>query len=290
MPGWAHSRGLPLLVRNPNTALVPERDAVRDPVQYARRNESFVSQTLCDVMPAVIPAPIPPPLLDTLLHQAPLDVLLFDTDLICRYAAPADDTLFGRAAHELIGLSADEVFPPAGGDLGPALQLAARNAATYENPSYRYTFEEAQTRTLFCWSVRIQSVALRDYRGREEFRGVLVTLADVQDLADTNDRLTAEIEALRRERGLLRRQLDAAQQRVGTLVQARRHLQSAVRNQLTPVIGYLQLLYRRPQQLNGQPAAAVIETHVLPGLRRVVEELEQAEAGTRGGERTRDPG
>ncbi len=31
-----------------------------------------------------MPAPLPSPLLETMLHLAPLDVLLFDSELVCR--------------------------------------------------------------------------------------------------------------------------------------------------------------------------------------------------------------
>ena len=53
---------------------------------------------------------LPQPLLETLLHRAPLDLLLFDVRLICRYAAPAGDTLLGRTAAELVGQSAEVLF------------------------------------------------------------------------------------------------------------------------------------------------------------------------------------
>lgn len=41
-------------------------------------------------MTTILPAPLPPPLIETILHRAPLDVLLFDTELMCRYAVLAD--------------------------------------------------------------------------------------------------------------------------------------------------------------------------------------------------------
>ncbi len=53
-------------------------------------------------MTTMAPAPLPLPLLETLLRMAPLDVLLFDTELVCRFAALADETLFGRTAAEFV--------------------------------------------------------------------------------------------------------------------------------------------------------------------------------------------
>jgi CRP-like cAMP-binding protein len=167
-------------------------------------------------MPTISPlAPLPPPLLETLLRSTPLDVLLFDSELVCRYAALSDDTLFGRSAEEFLGRSVDEVFPPARSDLRSALELAAHSTANYQYPAYRYTYADTEhtSETAFCWSVRVEPVTLHDYRGREEFRGVLVTLVDVLDLADDNDRLRQENDSLRRENDRLQRELTALQRR-----------------------------------------------------------------------------
>ena len=223
-------------------------------------------------MVANIPAPLPSPLLETMLHLAPLDVLLFDTDLVCRYAALAGDTLFGHSAAELKGRHAEEIVPPGQGDLRTALNLAARTAATYQYPSYRYTYRDTEGATdmLFCWSVRVEPITLRDYRGQEEFRGVLVTFADVQDLADENERLRRDNTALEQENARLQRELAQAR---------RREVRpSVVRNLLTVVMGYLQLIARRPATLGGRPAAEVIEAIVLPSLRDVLEAVDAVEA------------
>ena len=223
-------------------------------------------------MTTMVLAPLPPSLLETILRLAPLDVLLFDTELVCRYAAPVGGSLFGRSVDQLVGQPAADIFPPARDDLRSALELAAHNAATYQYPSYRYTYTdiEATSETLFCWSVRVEPVALRDYRGREEFRGVLVTLADVQDLADETDRLRHDNDVLQRENGRLQQQLVEAHRREAASAEARRRLRAAVRGLLAPVAGYLQVLSRRPRVLRGRPAEQVIEEIVLPGLRRVV--------------------
>ena len=166
-------------------------------------------------MPTIAPAPLPPPLLETLLRMAPLDVLLFDTELVCRFAALAGESLFGRTAEQFIGQPVDAIFPPARGDLRSALELAAGSTTTYAYPAYRYTYTDTEgtTETAFCWAVRIEPVVLHDYRGRDEFRGVLVTLADVLDLADENDRLRQQTDRLQREVDRLQRELTAAQRR-----------------------------------------------------------------------------
>src|SRR5215216_4660659 len=151
------------------------------------------------------PSPSAPgAVLDALLRRAPLDALLFDADLVCRYAAPAGDTLLGRTWAELVGATAEAIFGPAGGDLVAAARLAVDAATPAAYPVYRYERAEAETRVYRCWSVAIEPVLLHDYRGREEFRGALVTLADVRDLADERDRLrdaaarlTAEVADLR---------------------------------------------------------------------------------------------
>ena len=163
-------------------------------------------------MTTAVPAPLPPVLLETLLRMAPLDVLLFDGELVCRYAVLGEGTLFGRTADQFLGQPVDAIFPPARGDLRTALELAAGGSeAGYAYPAYRYTYADTEgtSETAFCWSVRVEPVLLHDYRGREEFRGVLVTLADVLDLTDEVDRLRQEGDQLEREVDRLRRELAA---------------------------------------------------------------------------------
>src|SRR5918997_3916385 len=96
---------------------------------------------------------LPLSLMESLMQLAPLDVLLFDTDLVCRYAAPADDTLFGRTAAELVGEPATALFSPRSGDLHSALREAAEDAGSFDYSSYRYTFDDAETRQYSCRSV-----------------------------------------------------------------------------------------------------------------------------------------
>ena len=212
-------------------------------------------------------SPTPPAaFLDTLLQLAPVDVLLFDTGLVCRYAAPAEDTLFGRTAEELTGRHAADIFPPAANGLRPVLERAAREAAGWRDARYRYRSPTDGNQTLYCWSVRVDPVAV------EDFRGVLVTLADVQDLADENDQLRAEVEAAHRREAALRTALV--------------NLQATVRTLLAPVVGYLQLVSRRPHVLAGRTVDALLDERVLPRLREVVTAVDQATRPPGGPSRT----
>lgn len=210
-----------------------------------------------------LPAPsLPPPLFDTLLQRTPVDVLLFDTALVCRYAAPADDTLFGRTADELVGRHAAEILPPAANGLRPVLERAAQEAAAWRAPHYRFTYRERDTELSFCWAIRVEPIAV------EQYRGVLVTLSDVYDLIDENDQLRAENDRLHAE-------LEQAHRRESAWVTALRGLQATVRSRLAPVSGYLQVLARRPSVLAGRAVPSVIEDHVLPQLRNLVDAVDR---------------
>ena len=220
-------------------------------------------------MTAVYPSPsLPRPLLETLLHRAPLDMLLFDVELICRYAAPAGDTLLGLSAAELVHQSAATIFGREASDLLTALRQAADAAAAAQYPAYRYTQQEAETQTYHCWSVAVEPVLLHDYRGREEFRGVLVTLADVADLVAERDRLREAEGRLTAENAELRLQLAAQHQRA-------EETQAQVRTLLAPVSGYLQVLARRPELLAGQDQAALL-AQLLPRLTEVAAAVDAA--------------
>ena len=200
-------------------------------------------------MPTLAPAPLPPYLIETLLRMAPLDVLLFDRELICRFAALPEGTLFGRSAEQFLGEPADAIFPPARGDLRAALELAASSATSYAYPAYRYRYTDTDStnETAFCWSVRIEPVLLRDYQGREEFQGVLVTLADVLDLADENDRLRADTDALQRENDRLRRDLAAVARRWPASPEAPPGLRIVTRDDRAP-LGANRLLATLPRE------------------------------------------
>lgn len=210
----------------------------------------------------------PSEILDHLLRSSPFDVLLFDVELVCRYAAPAGDTLLGRSAVELVGLGAGEIFGPDGSDLLTALRLAAEGAATYQYPEYHYEHQDAETRTFHCWAVEIEPVLLRNYRGGDEFRGVLATLADIGDLTDERDRLRASEARLAAENAELKLQLQGYRQRTAAA-------QERVRTLLAPVAGYLQLIARRPELLTGQDQAATMR-QLLPALAEIVSIVDQS--------------
>jgi hypothetical protein len=115
-------------------------------------------------------------------------------------------------------------------------------------------------------------VTFVDYQGREEFRGVLVTLADVRDLADSNDQLRRDNEDLRRENTDLRQALVTAEHRQSV---ALREVQTIVHTLLAPVAGYLQLLARRPHTLAHQRVEDLLTMRVLPQLQRLVEAVDR---------------
>jgi hypothetical protein len=215
------------------------------------------------------PAPLPMPLLETLLRLSPLDLLLFDTALICRYAALTDSSLIRPTAGTLIGQPAAAIFPAGADDLHAALALAAAHARGARYRSYRVTHAEVAASTSVCWSVLIEPVVLQDYRGSEEFRGVLVTLADVHDLADEVDRLQAEV-------GHLQERLTQAERAVAIAQEERRQLRTIVRTALAPVVGYLQVLSRRPWLFRERQQETVLDTQVLPVLHRLVEDVDTA--------------
>jgi hypothetical protein len=235
-------------------------------------------------MPATSSPPPSPPqaLLEALLRLAPLDVLLFDTDLVCRYAAPATGVLFGRGADDLLNQHATAIFDPAHGDLHTALRLAAADAAGARYPSYRYTAADAETQTYYCWSVGIEPVSLLDYRGREEFRGVLVTLTDVQDLADERDRLRTAEGHLLAENADLRFQVQDLRSRLAASEKARQDVQASVRDLLAPLYGYLQVLAHRPEILTSESPQGLAEHLLLPRVREIVAAVDNAAPGTGG--------
>jgi hypothetical protein len=228
-------------------------------------------------MAAESPSPnLPVVLMESLMRLAPLDVLLFDTDLICRYAAPTDDSLFGRSAAALVGEPATALFSSQHRDLHIALRDAAQDASSFAYPTYRYADTDDETRQYYCWSVRIQPVHLLDYRGREEFRGVLVTLADVQDLADERDRLEQAQERLLAEQVRLRASMEDMRARLTQSAATHEDVRARVRDLLAPVSGYLQLIAERPSVLDGRSPEQLIAEIVMPRLGEIVATVDEA--------------
>src|SRR5687768_15368499 len=76
--------------------------------------------------------PVPRAVLDRLLQRTPVNVFLFDTNLVCCYAAPVGDHFLGRPRDDLTGRQAAEILPPAADGLAPVLERAARDAERWQ--------------------------------------------------------------------------------------------------------------------------------------------------------------
>ena len=200
-------------------------------------------------------SPLPHAVYDVLLRLAPSDLLLFDTSLICQYAAPTDDNFFGQRREQLMGRPAADILPPAANGLRPYLERAAREAEPWRDAEYPFIFRLADAETPYRWSLQIEPVAV------DEYRGVLVILHDIRELADNYDRVRAELDELRHHEEARARRL--------------RDQQADLRNLLTPISGYLQVIARRPDVLGDRSVASVIEEAVLPQLAQVVAVINQ---------------
>jgi PAS domain-containing protein len=201
---------------------------------------------------------------DLVLRLAPSHLFVFDTALICRYAAPADDHFLGVARDELVGRHATEVLPPASNGLRPLLERAAVEGRAGTVPQYRYTHRVEDAETVHLWAIQATPLRL------EPYRGVLLTLSDVLDLVEQRDRLqlqcddlTAQVDQLTRRQAERNRALTA--------------LATHLRTQLTPVWGYLQLLLERPDLRTGSSAEAILKDAVLPQLQLVVDAVRNLE-------------
>ncbi|MGH2587633.1 MAG: PAS domain-containing protein [Dehalococcoidia bacterium] len=189
---------------------------------------------------------VPPTLWDAMLRLVPLNLLFFDAGLICRYAAPIGDHVLGRRAEELLGLPAMEILPPEPDDLGSALERAVSDATPWHNPEYRFAGTLDGSEQLFCWSIRLDPVRVGD------IRGVLVAWADILAETQERDRLLVEADVYQHE----------AEERNAALIEAF----SDLRNAITPLSGYLQLIVRRPEMLHGRAPAELIAGAVLPRI------------------------
>lgn len=200
------------------------------------------------LMESRVEPPLAPPLWDAMLRLAPVNVLLFDTELICRYAAPVGTLLMGKPPAEWIGRPAPEVLPPAANGLAAPLRLAAAtaDAASWRSPEYRFALRLDGIDQPCCWSIQIDPLVV------ESYRGVLVTWSDILDAVTERAQVEAQLAALAAQR----------EQRA-TAITA---LLSDLRNLVTPISGYLQVMARRPATLAGRPFASVITENVLPRL------------------------
>lgn len=196
----------------------------------------------------------PSAVLDLLLRLTPVNALLFNTELICDYAAPIDDALLGRPRTQLLGRSAADLLPPARNGLTPHLRRAADEGRGWSAAEFRFV-DPSEADRRYCWSVLVEPVRISNYRG------VLVTWQDIRRNADEMASLRAELAALR----------SAAEEREAALLR----LYTDLRTAITPVWGYLQLIVRRPAALRERSPAHLIGTQVLPALGRLLAALER---------------
>jgi signal transduction histidine kinase len=194
---------------------------------------------------------LPREVFDTVLRRTPVDVFVFDTDLICRYAAPVGDSFLGQPREQLTGRPAAEFWPPAANGLRPMLQRAAREAESWQDAGYQFVHQAGDQELSCCWSVQIEPVAV------DGFRGVLVSTSDVLKAAADRQ----ELERLQAEQ----------QERNEALLEA----VSDLRNLITPLSGYLQLIARRPGTLGLRSPAEVITAVVLPQIRTILETVDR---------------
>jgi hypothetical protein len=190
---------------------------------------------------------IPPqPHWDTVLRLVPAHVFIFDSALVCRYAAPTGGAFLGRSQEQLTGRHAFEILPAAGNGLRPMLERAAYEGSGWSTPQYRYNHRLDGAEIAYIWAIEVEPLAVADQRG------VLLTFCDVLELVEERDRL--------RERSAEReQQLVVAEERVRTV--------------MTSALGYLQILARRPELLRRYPLTSTIEDRVLPRLHEVLQTL-----------------
>src|SRR5205823_566346 len=93
------------------------------------------------IMPTVATPTMNPVLdrqaLDTFLRSLPVHVLLFDAELICRYAAPDGSHVLGTPTDALVGMPVEDVFP-AEVELRPRLEKALRTGRTWRSDYVPY--------------------------------------------------------------------------------------------------------------------------------------------------------
>jgi len=199
----------------------------------------------------------PHPFWDLVLQRNPSHLFVFDAALICRYAAPTGDTFLGRPREQLTGRHAAEILPPASNGLRPVLERAARDGTPWNTAQYRYNHHVEDAERSYVWAVNVEPVEMA------ERRGVLVTLADVPDLAEDRGRLRRENEAHQEDLSSMRlRQAEQTQELAA--------IETGLRTALTPVLGILQLFARRPELLHDGTAEALLNSILLPELHKAV--------------------
>jgi hypothetical protein len=192
---------------------------------------------------------------DALLRLAPANILLFDRNLICRYAAPMHDQFEGRPREALIGLRADQFLQPARDGLRPILESACRELRAWHSEAYRFVETGSGHSRDCCWSIQVDPVETPD------FQGVLVSWSDVEATEREREGLRHEVERLSAE----------ANERNAALVE----VISDIRNAITPLAGYLQVLTRRPETFKNRSWREVITNLVLPRVADVLDATER---------------
>jgi PAS domain S-box-containing protein len=201
---------------------------------------------------------------DRVLRAAPSHLFVFDTALICRYAAPAGEDFLGMPRDNLLGRHAAEILPPASNGLRPLLERAAFEGQEATVPQYRYTHRVGDAETIHVWSIQATPLRMNSYRG------VLMALSDIVDLVEQRDQLQLRCDDLQVEVERLRRsQAEHNQQLSGLATQ--------LRTLLTPVWGYVQLLLERPELLRSAAAEDILRDDLRPQLQLVVDAVRNLE-------------
>jgi PAS fold len=201
---------------------------------------------------------------DLVLRAAPSHLFVFDTALICRYAAPSGEEFLGIPRDDLLGRHAAEFLPPASDGLRPLLEQAVFEGKEASLPQYRYAHRVGDAETLHLWSVRATPLHLDSYRS------VLLALSDIVNLVEQRDQLQFRCDDLQGEVERLRRAQAEGNRGLGALV-------IQLRSRLTPVLGYAQLLVRRPELLGSRAPEAILRDEMLPQLHLVVEIVQSLE-------------
>lgn len=198
---------------------------------------------------------LPDSVCETLLQLAPVNVFFFDTELVCRYAAPVGDEFLGLHRDLMPGRPAAEILPPAANGLRREMERAALQATSWHNPEYHFVHHAAGQETPCCWTIHIEPVTV------ESFRGVMVSWSDVKERADERESLRADLEEQRQ----------ANVERDSALMA----LLSDLRNMITPISGYLQVIARRPAMLGRRSVTDVISFNILPRVNDVLASLDR---------------
>ena len=149
-----------------------------------------------------------------------------------------------------------EIMPSTANGLRAALERAATGAERWQTPHYQFRHRAGGTETIHHWAVSVEPLEMIGEHG------VLLALSDVQALVNEQNRLAAQVNDLLEQ-----------QERE---VRGKQALYKQMRSVLAPISGYLQLMARRPQALAEHPNADVLEQHLLPLLRQLLDLVQQA--------------